>query len=254
MPQKGVAPTARQLELLQLARPAKRTQRAIVVGLDGVGKTSILAALRTGRAAEGVALTQGCNKCALVCHAWLEPRTSRRVQRRYRPATHTCEPRGQHRDDVSGRWTPESGDHASFCLELLDVGGGSGARTYWPQLAARSTAILAVVDGRETDAARWAALAAALEELRGGPELSAAPLVLVVNRRGVDERTCVSPSEALARLRLGGLADAASSARLRLGSGGAGARVVCHTGPEPQASRDEAGLLLLLLTRVEPCS
>ena len=78
MSQKGVAPTARQLELLQLARPAKRTCRAIVVGLDGVGKTSILAALRTGRTAEGVAPTQGCNKSALVCHhAGLEPRTSR---------------------------------------------------------------------------------------------------------------------------------------------------------------------------------
>ena len=87
-----------------------------------MGKTSILAVLRSGRAAEGVAPTHvtpthGCNKCAL------------------------------HRDDVSGRWTPESGDHASFALELLDVGGGAGARVYWPQLAVRSTAILAVVDG-----------------------------------------------------------------------------------------------------------
>ena len=125
--------TQRQLELLQLARPAKRLCRAVVVGLDGVGKTSILTALRTGRAApnsllqtpaEDVAPTQGCNKSAL------------------------------YRDDVSGRWTPESGDHASFGLELLDVGGGTGERQHWPQLAAGSTAILAVVDGRETDAAR----------------------------------------------------------------------------------------------------
>ena len=129
----GVAPTQRQLELLQLARPAKRLCRAVVVGLDGVGKTSILTALRTGRVApnsllqtpaEDVAPTQGCNKSAL------------------------------YRDDVSGRWTPESGDHASFGLELLDVGGGSGERQHWPQLAVGSTAILAVVDGRETDAAR----------------------------------------------------------------------------------------------------
>ena len=117
MSQKGVAPTARQLELLQLARPAKRTCRAIVVGLDGVGKTSILAALRTGRVAEGVAPTQGCNKSAL------------------------------HRDDVSGRWTPESGDHASFGLELLDVGGGSGARTYWPQVLLPYSAILLLAAG-----------------------------------------------------------------------------------------------------------
>ena len=125
--------TQRQLELLQLARPAKRLCRAVVVGLDGVGKTSILTALRTGRAApnsllqiqaEDVAPTQGCNKSAL------------------------------YRDDVSGRWTPESGDHASFGLELLNVGGGSGERQHWPQLAVGSTAILAVVDGRETDAAR----------------------------------------------------------------------------------------------------
>ena len=121
--------TQRQLELLQLARPAKRLCRAVVVGLDGVGKTSILTALRTGRVAsnsllqtpaEDVASTQGCNKSAL------------------------------YRNDVSGRWTPESGDHASFGLELLDVGGGSGERQHWPQLAVRSTAILAVVDGRET--------------------------------------------------------------------------------------------------------
>ena len=77
-----------------------------------------------------------------------------------------------------------------------------------------------------TGAARWAALAAALEELRGGAELSAAPLVLLVNRRGAAECACIAPSDALARLRLGGLADAAASARLRLGSGEAGGRVM----------------------------
>ena len=196
MSQKGVAPTQRQLELLALAKPGKRTCRAVVVGLDGAGKTSILVALRTGRAAESVAPTQGCNKSAL------------------------------YRDDVSGQWTPESGDHASFGLELLDLGGGAAQRVYWPQLAAGSTAILAVVDGREADEARWAALAKALEELRVSTPLSAAPLALLVNRRGAAEDSCASPSEALPRLRLGGLTDAAAAARLRLGGGGVGGRVL----------------------------
>ena len=186
MSQKGLSPTKRQIELLQLARPEKRTCRAVVVGLDGAGKTSILGALRTSRAAEGVAPTQGCNKSAL------------------------------YRDDVSGRWTPEAGDHASFGLELLDLGGGAALRAYWPQLAAGSHAIIAVVDGREADVARWPALAAALEELRGGAELAAAPLALLVNRRGEAEEACISPTEALARLRLGGLADAATAASSRL--------------------------------------
>ena len=40
MSQKGVTPTHRQLELLQRARPDKRTCRALVVGLDGAGRAS----------------------------------------------------------------------------------------------------------------------------------------------------------------------------------------------------------------------
>ena len=73
---------------------------------------------------------------------------------------------------------------------------------------------------------RWAALAAALEELRGGAELSAAPLVLLVNQRGAAESACISPGDAQTRLRLGGLFDAAASARRRLGISGAGGRVM----------------------------
>ena len=61
--------------------------------------------------------------------------------------TQGCNKSALHRDDVSGRWTPESGDHASFGLELLDVGGGSGARTYWPQVLLPYSAILLLAAG-----------------------------------------------------------------------------------------------------------
>ena len=50
--------------------------------------------------------------------------------------------------------------------------------------------------------------------------------MLLVNRRGAAECACIAPSDALARLRLGGLFDAAASARLRLGISGAGGRVM----------------------------
>ena len=185
MAQKGVAPSQRQVEQLLAAAPQKKTCRAVVVGLDGAGKTSVIGALRTGRAADHVPPTQGCNKSAL------------------------------YRDDVSGRWTPEAGDHSSFGMELLDLGGAAPLRQFWPQLAQNCHAIFAVVDGTDEEQSRWDSFAADLQTLRLSPltMLASAPLALLVNCRGAAEAACVSPGEALQRLRLGG-GDAAVGCRV----------------------------------------
>ena len=121
-----------QLELLERAQLEQRTARAVVVGLEAVGKSTVVTAL---------------------LQATTSPLDLNMMQPAYTP-TVGCNKRCLYRDAVSGQWTPEAGHHAPFALELLDIGGGATLRPFWAQLARDADAIIVVVDGREQDEAR----------------------------------------------------------------------------------------------------
>ncbi|KAL1528521.1 hypothetical protein AB1Y20_009864 [Prymnesium parvum] len=151
--------------------------RVAIVGLDGVGKSSILMSLQGRRVLSGATTpTNGCNQMCL------------------------------YRLD-SGTWTTRNPtDQCHFALEVLDLGGSDSMRPYWKKVCEGVDALIAVVDVTETNPQRWDELTNELKNLRIDLEdvHGVMPILSLLNRKGQSLGECTPPKDALARLGLDG--------------------------------------------------
>lgn len=150
--------------------------RAALVGLDGAGKSSIALTLQGRRVmTKSTRPTSGCNKMTL-----------------YRTR--------------NGLWSKHPPNRCSFSLELLDLGGGEEARSYWGAACAGVDALIVVVDVSEKDQKRWTLLASEIRKLTLSVDGSdgVLPVLALLNRKGCAASSCAPPKQDLERLGLEG--------------------------------------------------
>ena len=86
-------------------------------------------------------------------------------------------------------------------LDILDMGGRSEVRQFWPRLAADVHALIVLVNASTVedgmDPTSWMNLAADLQKLRNDR-----PVLLLLTQRDMGAYPCVAPEEALDRLQL----------------------------------------------------